>query len=119
MDTIHIRNLVFQGVHGITAVEENRSQRFRVDVELSANTRDASKSDSIDDAIDYRRVRDIVQKCIEGESKHLLETLAENMAKEILSDPRIADVAVTIQKLDIWKNGIPGVTICRKNSLEK
>lgn len=114
MDKIVLKNLLYSGVHGILAVEKKRSQPFKVEIEMFTDASHAAKSDNIEDTVDYRDIKAIVQEVIEGPSKHLLETLGTIIAEKILSDPRIDSCSVKICKTTIWDNGAPEVTITRK-----
>ena len=116
MDYVHIDELVFQGRHGILPKEKTDPQEFKVSLKLGTDTSAAGASDKIGDALDYRVFKDIVQTTIEGKHQNLLETLAEVIATEILNDPRILSAEVTVKKLHIWNNGVPGVTVFRENN---
>ena len=113
MDFIHIDNLSFFGRHGVSTRERTKSQEFIVSVRLSFNTKKPGISDRIKDTYDYRTARDIIQKVIERKSVQLIERLAVMIAAEILNDARVREVEVCIKKT-MWKSGIPGVTITRK-----
>ncbi len=89
---------MFSGRHGLSDAERARSQRFKVDIELEADLTRASRSDQIEDTIDYRQVRAIAKLVIEGESAHLIETLAARIARKALQIPRIAAVSVKVTK---------------------
>lgn len=114
MDKIVLKNLVYSGIHGILAVEQKRKQPFKVEIEIFTDATPAANSDDIHDAVDYRSIKDIVQKTIEGPSCHLLEKLGVTIANEILLDKRIESCSVKICKTTIWDNGAPEVTITRK-----
>jgi len=49
----------------------------------------------------------------------LIETIAERIALQILTDVRIHSVRVSVRKIDIWENGVPGVEITRHASLPR
>ena len=90
--------MVFSGRHGVTAAERARAQRFVVDVELEANLARPGKSDRIQDTIDYRQVHAIARDVIEGESAHLIERLADRIARRALDVPGVAAVSVRVAK---------------------
>ncbi len=116
MDTIFVRDLVLSGLHGANPPEKKHYQRFKVDVRLDVDTRVAARAETLSAAIDYRHVRDVVTSVIEGPHHKLIETLAELIATQLLGDKRIASLEVSIAKLDVWPNGVPGVVVRRKNS---
>ena len=113
MDTIFIRGLRFNGKHGVDKAEREIPQEFQVEVEIVFDTRTAARSDELPNTIDYVPLRDIVQRVIEGPSKRLIETLAQNIADNILKDVRVRQVKVTVQKTKMFATGVPGVTIVR------
>ncbi len=113
MDYIHIEKLIFRGKHGHFEKERRVEQEFAVSVKLGVDTLIAAKSDTLADTIDYGEVKNKIQTILEGNSKYLLEKLAEEIAQKILEDVRIKTVELTIQKPEVWDNGLPGVTISR------
>jgi dihydroneopterin aldolase len=86
------------GRHGVSDAERARPQRFTVDVEIEANLARAGKSDRIEDTVDYRLVHAIAKEVVEGESAHLIEALAEQIAKRTLEVPSIRAVSVRVAK---------------------
>jgi dihydroneopterin aldolase len=113
MDYIHIDKLVFRGKHGCFAKERRVEQEFALSVKLGVDTAKAGHSDNLADTINYSEVKKTIQEVIEGGSRFLIETLAEEIAQKILQDQRIQTVELTIQKPEVWQNGVPGVTIFR------
>ncbi len=113
MDIIHIDNLIFSGKHGVYEKERNLEQEFEVSVVLSFDVSRAALSDKISDTIDYSEAKKAVRGVIEGSSCYLIEKLARDIADKLLGDTRIESVKVTVRKIHVWDNGIPGVTITR------
>jgi dihydroneopterin aldolase len=98
MDRILLQGMVFSGRHGVTAAERARAQRFVVDVELEANLAKSGKTDRIEDTIDYRRVHAIAREVIEGEPAHLIERLADRIARKVLDVRGVVAVSVRVAK---------------------
>lgn len=98
VDRIVLEGLVFSGRHGVSDAERARPQRFAVDIELESNLTRAARSDQLEDTIDYRRLRAIAKEVIEGESAHLIETLAGRIARQALEVPRVEAVTVKVTK---------------------
>ena len=111
VDRIVLEGMVFSGRHGLTDAERARSQRFTVDIELEADLTRAARSDQIEDTIDYRRVRTIAKDVIEGESAHLIETLAGRIARKALQVPRVAAVSVKVTKRPPSMRPIDGAAV--------
>lgn len=90
--------MVFTGRHGVSAAERARAQAFTVDVELEMNAARAGRSDRIEDTVDYRKVRTIAKQVVEGASAHLIEALADRIARLALEVPGVAAVSVRVAK---------------------
>ncbi|HEY4517742.1 MAG TPA: dihydroneopterin aldolase [Candidatus Paceibacterota bacterium] len=115
MDHIHIDKLFFRGKHGVGAAERKVEQEFEVSVRLSLDTAQAGRSDKLVDTVDYQKAKDIVGEVIQGSSRYLIEALAEDIATRLLKEERIKSAEITIRKVAVWDNGVPGVTIVRSN----
>ncbi len=113
MDYIHIENLSFNGKHGVYDQERRVEQEFAVSIRLAVDTTKAATSDALEDTINYSEVKAIAERKIKGESCYLIEKLAASIAEDILVDVRIHSAEVTIKKVAVWTNGIPGVTVLR------
>ncbi len=114
MDYVHIDNLFFSGKHGVYVRERRVEQEFLISIRLELDTNAAGKSDKLADTVDYQRIKSVISDVITGESCYLIEKLAEDIAAQILEDPRIKSVDVTIKKPAVWDNGTPGVTVSRR-----
>ena len=85
-DRIILRDLGFFAHHGVLPVESQLGQHFSVSVELELSLSTAGQSDRLEHTVDYLTVQKLVRGVIEGPRRHLLETLAESIASEILRD---------------------------------
>src|SRR5699024_10411034 len=74
----------FYGYHGLFREEKVLGQRFLVDIELMTSLKEAGISDDMNDSIDYGKVYDEIKKIVEGESKNLIETVAEEIADKLI-----------------------------------
>ena len=115
MDYIHIDNLFFSGKHGVYSKERKVEQEFLISLKMGFDVSGAANTDKLKDTVDYQRVKEVVSKVIQGKSRYLIETLAQDISIQILEDTRIKSVEVSIRKTAVWDNGIPGVTIARSN----
>lgn len=113
MDYIHIDGLRVKGKHGHYVRERRGAQEFEVSLRVLTELGKAGKSDKLRDSINYADLKLIVEDVFAAAPRYLLESLAEEIAKKVLKDKRAKEVTVTIKKLAIWKNGVPGVTIIR------
>ncbi|HMK87333.1 MAG TPA: dihydroneopterin aldolase [Steroidobacteraceae bacterium] len=98
MDKIFIHGLKTETIIGISDWERQVRQTVVLDIELSADTRKAALTDSIDDTLNYKRVAKRVLGFVEGSQFHLVETLAEHVAMLILDEFGVAWVRLTLSK---------------------
>lgn len=84
MDKLILREMHFFGRHGLLPIEAEKAQPFSVTVELELSLAQAGQSDRLDQTVDYRAVQAVVRGVIEGSHKYLIETLAEEIALELL-----------------------------------
>ena len=104
-DKIMLKGLAFYGNHGVSPHEKALGQRFIVDVTLECDTRAAGLSDNLADAVDYVPAYEIVKAVMEGESKDLIESVAEDIAGQILNKLNVGAVSVTIKKPEVAIRG--------------
>ena len=99
MDRLILRDLRFFGHHGVYPEETKRGQPFTATVELEVSLAAAGQADRLDHAIDYCEVQAVVCRVMEGPPRHLIETLAEQVAAGLLAHfPTVAAVSVEIVK---------------------
>lgn len=98
MDRVFIRDLLLRAIVGINDDERVNRQDVIITIEMSTDCRPAAESDSIDDAVNYRDVTKRTIDLVERSQFFLVETLAEEVAKECLADPRVRSVRVTVEK---------------------
>ncbi len=110
MYTIFIRDLIIEGIHGVTHKEKEQSQPFRINIQVQTNIPIPSH-DHVDEVVDYRVIKKIAKRVVEEEQYELVETIGMRIATLIKEDPRIALVTISVEKAAIWDNGTPGVTI--------
>ena len=100
IDEIILTGLRVFGRHGVYDHERRDGQDFVVDLALRLDTRPAAASDDVADTAHYGELAQRVAAVVGGEPVNLLETLAARIADEVLADPRIAGVRVTVHKPD-------------------
>ena len=118
MDRIFLRGMRFMACHGVLPHEQEVSQPFEVDVELGLSLRTAGESDDLDDTVNYAKVYRTVSSIMNGASKQLIESLAEELAEVLLGQfYALRWVRVTVHKPTAPIDGIfsdVGVTILRR-----
>jgi dihydroneopterin aldolase len=98
-DRVILIDLRMQGRHGLGDDERARPQEFAVTIECPTDAARAAASDAVGDALDYRRLRAIAAEVIGGPSRHLLETLADQIATRILAEVAPEWIRVRVTKL--------------------
>lgn len=109
--TLFIKDLVVAGKHGVHDHEKESPQRFGVTVELSISNSKAIVSDDLTDTPDWSRLRKEIIAIVEGKSYDLVERLAMEIAAKMLEDKRVSRAVVTIDKMDAFESGVPGVRL--------
>lgn len=99
VDHLVLRGMVFAGKHGAMAWEREVGQPFEVDVRLGVDLKPAGMTDSLRRAVNYGEVYERVRTRVEGPPVHLIETVAERIAADLLAAyPQVATVEVTVKK---------------------
>lgn len=86
MDQIRIDRLKVFAHHGVYPEESAQGQDFYVSAVLFADTRKAGLKDELESTVDYGRVSMFIDKFMTKHTFQLIETAAENLAREILLD---------------------------------
>jgi 7,8-dihydroneopterin aldolase/epimerase/oxygenase len=98
---IELLGLELHARHGVLEEERRTGQTFLVDVELEPSDEVAASTDSIEDAVDYRRVVALVQTVSDGTTFHLLEAFATAIADTVLGELAVRRVRVRVRKPDV------------------
>lgn len=98
-DKIVITGVRAHGKHGVLQSEKVEPQEFVVDAVLKLDLTKASKSDDLAESVSYEDVAVLIHKVITGPTRNLIETLAGELADQILDlDKKIEAVEVTVHK---------------------
>jgi dihydroneopterin aldolase len=98
-DTIFIKGLVIHARHGVMAHETAVGQRFVIDLELTADLAESSRTDRLADTVSYSNVVASATAAFKDANYRLLERAAGAVADAILTAfPRIDAVKVTVHK---------------------
>lgn len=99
MDKIYINNLEFIGYHGVFEEEKKLGQKFLVSLELFTFLRKAGKNNDISSTTHYGFVSADVEKIFFSKKYDLIETLAEDIAREVLKKYELVEkVKIKITK---------------------
>jgi FolB domain-containing protein len=97
-DFIEIEDLLVRAIVGVNPEERVNRQDVLITIRLEADLRPAARSDSIDDAVNYKTITKGVIAFVEQSSFQLVETLAEEIAQFCLKEPRVQRVRVHVRK---------------------
>ncbi len=98
-DMIFIHGIVIHARHGVLEHEAEVGQRFVIDLELSTDLTEASRSDKLKDTISYSDVVATATKAFAGHNYYLLERAAGAVADAIMvAFPAIEGIKVTVHK---------------------
>jgi 7,8-dihydroneopterin aldolase/epimerase/oxygenase len=96
---LEISGLELFGRHGALEEERRYGRKFLFDLRLEVGEQ-ASRSDRLEDAVDYRDVVTLVKAVSDGRQYTLLEALARAMAEAVLRQfPAVKQVHVRVRKV--------------------
>jgi len=95
---VSLENIRLYGYHGASANERELGQRFEIDVEITADLSEAVAADSMAKTVNYELVYRTVESEVVNEKYHLLETIADKIARDLLKQFGAEEVLVRIRK---------------------
>lgn len=98
MDIIFLRGLQIETIIGIYDWEREVKQPLIFDLEMAFDTRPAGRSDAIEDTLDYKAVSKRVTAFVEQSQYFLVEKLAEEVARIILTEFPVHWLRLTLNK---------------------
>ena len=99
MGVIKIEGMKFYAYHGCFEQESVIGTNFIVDLEFEYNSSDAESTDSIDKAVDYAAVYQLVKKEM-AVSSHLIENVARRIMDAVCEDFDVKNCKVKVSKLN-------------------
>lgn len=97
-DRIELRGLRVRGNHGVFDHEKRDGQDFLIDIVAWLDLAPAAKSDALDDTLHYGVLAERAAAIVSGPSRDLIETVAGEIAVDVLTDQRVSRVEVTVHK---------------------
>ena len=98
MDRILIADLPVECRIGVSEQERSQPQRILFEIELRLDLAAAGRSDNFNATVDYVEVADLVIQSAQEQPRALIETLAEDVALELLAGFPIDSVRVKVFK---------------------
>lgn len=97
-DRIELRGLKVRGNHGVFDHEKRDGQDFFVDVTLWMDLAPAAASDDLRDTFDYGDLAQRAAAIVGGPARDLIETVAAEIADDVMRDARVQRVEVVLHK---------------------
>ncbi len=97
--TLFIKNLTVRCIIGVNAYEREHEQEIRMQLFLWTDIAKASRSDNLEDALDYSAIYKAVVKRVEHSKFYLIEHLAYEVATMCLQHPLTRKAKVVIEKI--------------------
>ncbi len=98
MDTLFLHDLRAETVIGVYKWERRVRQTLSLDLELDYDAKAAAAHDDLAHALDYWKLAKRVRAFVEGSEFHLVETLAEAVAKLLVVEFKAARVRLSVSK---------------------
>ena len=105
MGIIRLNNMNFYGYHGVYDFEKEQGTNFEIDLELFTPLTKSSKSDNIEDTINYEDVYEQVKKAFGSKSYFLLERLADSISRSIFEEHKIDKLIIRVRKINAPLDG--------------
>lgn len=99
MDIIFLSGLEIETVIGIYDWERTIKQKIILDIEMAFDIKKAAQTDNIAYTLDYKAVSDRIVTFAEASEYYLVETLAEEIARIILTEFPTPWVKITLNKI--------------------
>jgi len=97
--TLFIKNLKVTCIIGADKYEREHEQEICMQLFLWTDIAKASRSDNLEDALDYRAIYDEVVRRVEHSKFYLIESLAFEVATICLQHPLTCKTRVIIEKI--------------------
>jgi len=114
-DTIEIRGIEVQARIGVPEEERQSPQRLRISILLTPRNGFLDLDDDIRRTIDYAAVTEEVRAVVTARPRHLIETLANEIAAALLQKHPLLSVEVLIEKFILPEVDSVAVRIQRTN----
>ncbi|MCF8480620.1 MAG: dihydroneopterin aldolase [Rhodospirillum sp.] len=117
-----LRHLFVNGLElmariGVYPQEREAPQRIRISINLCVREDGADPGDDIDNVVSYETLVTGTRAIVTEGHVNLVETLAERIAALALSDPRVVEARVRVEKPDIFpETESVGVEILRRSA---
>lgn len=115
IERIHIEQLTVQGHIGVRADEREKAQRLTLNVTIEP--RATISRDELENTVDYSEIARLTKEIVGRGQYKLIETLAENLAAELLKRFKVRRVEVEVRKFVFPDSDYVSVTAVREQLL--
>ena len=98
ISTIRITDLLVRTIIGGNEWEKNAPQDVIINVEFTYDASKAIASDSMEDSIDYKKLKRRIIDEVERSHFQLLESLTNRVLSMVMEDPKTQSASVRIEK---------------------
>lgn len=98
MDCIRIINLKIPARHGVYDFEKDKDELFELDADLFLDLNIPGKSDQLVDSVNYAEVVELITDIFIVKDHNLIESVAEDISKELLVKYPFNKVVIRIRK---------------------
>jgi FolB domain-containing protein len=98
MDQIQICDLLLRTIIGVNPDERRDRQDVLINITIHVDTRRVVEDDNINEALNYRSITKRVIQYVETSQHYLIETLANNVARVILTEFDVKRVRLRVEK---------------------
>lgn len=96
---IVLQRMEFRALHGCYELERKVGNRFTVDVEITAELGDAAAEDSVEKAVNYLTVYEVVRRQM-AVTQRTIERVSMNIIDAVRAEfPQVRHVKCTVSKL--------------------
>lgn len=100
--TVFVRDLVLMCSIGLRRAERDRPQRVRISVELTAAAGASFPGEDRRRVINYEHVIAAIRRIAGSGHIDLCEGFAQRICDACFTDPRVAQMRVSVEKLDVF-----------------
>ncbi|HEX4701110.1 MAG TPA: dihydroneopterin aldolase [Pseudonocardiaceae bacterium] len=97
-DRITLTGLRVHGRHGVFEHEKRDGQDFLIDITVWIDLVDAAATDDLKNTLHYGELAERAAAIVAGEPRDLIETVAAEIADDVMRDERAHAVEVTVHK---------------------
>ena len=100
-DHVRLNDVVFFAHLGVSEAEREVGQRIHIDVDLTVDLDQASRTDELGDTVNYEAVFREMSRVVDGSRHRLLESLAGSLARSLLDGFPALEVRVRVRKPNV------------------